>query len=247
VSDVRTLGQILADCRKRFVISASPVESRGRPLPPEPRDPERQAGDSCAALARIPPSFRWATLEAPELRRRVERGKAIGEAMHAISAQGLLLVGPSGCGKTSLACALLRAWYERNPGRRGTFLPAWRLGVARAQHGAGAGEAPEVARALAAALLVLDDLGCERNTALNAVADVISERAYLGRPTWITTWMTAAQVSLRYGEGIARRLYEADRTVVAACGPADGRSSCPDDPPEKSTAPLRTFGARASR
>jgi hypothetical protein len=247
MSDVRTLGQILTDCRKRFVVSASPVESRAVPLAPEPRGPERQSGDPCAALARIPPSFRWATLEAPELRRRVTRDKAIGEAKNAISAQGLLLVGPSGCGKTSLACALLRAWYERNPGRRGTFLPAWRLGVARAQHGAGAGEAPEVALALAAALLVVDDLGCERNTALNAVPDVISERAYVGRPTWVTTWMTAGQVSQRYGDGIARRLYEAARTVVVACGPADGASSSPEAAPEKSTSPVRTFGARASR
>ena len=56
-------------------------------------------------------------------------------------------------------------------------MPAWKLGVARAQHGLGQGEPPEVERALSTGLLVLDDLGSERNTAINAVPDVIFERA----------------------------------------------------------------------
>jgi hypothetical protein len=35
--------------------------------------------------------------------------------------------------------------------------------------------------------------------------------------------MAAEQLSQRYGDGIARRLYEADRTAVVACGrPAAG-------------------------
>jgi hypothetical protein len=97
------------------------------------------------------------------------------------------------------------------------------------------------------ALLVLDDLGSERNTALNAVPDILAERAYLGRPTWVTTWMTAEQVAQRYGDGIARRLYEADRTAVVACGRPAAGSSSPEGAAEKSTAPLRTFGSRSSR
>jgi DNA replication protein DnaC len=90
--------------------------------------------------------------------------------------------------------------------------------VARAQHGLGQGEPTEVERALSAHLLVLDDLGSERNTATNAVPDVIFERAYAGRPTWVTTWMTAEQVAQRYGDGIARRLWERDRMTVIGCG-----------------------------
>jgi hypothetical protein len=92
--------------------------------------------------------------------------------------------------------------------------------MARAQHGLGHGEPAEVERALLTGLLVLDDLGSERNSTTNAVPDVIFERAYSGLPTWVTTWMTPEQVTLRYGDGVARRLYEADRVVVIGCGNA---------------------------
>jgi DNA replication protein DnaC len=121
-------------------------------------------------------------------------------------------------GKTSLACALLRAWEARYPRRRAVLVPAWKLGVARAQHGLGQGEAPEVEHAFTAGLCVIDDLGSERNTAMNAVPDVIFARALEGRPTWVTTWMTPEAVTQRYGDGIARRLFEAGRAVVVACG-----------------------------
>ena len=121
-------------------------------------------------------------------------------------------------GKTSLACALLRAWEARYPRRRAVLVPAWKLGVARAQHGVGQGEAPEVEHAFTAGLCVIDDLGSERNTAMNAVPDVIFARALEGRPTWVTTWMTPEAVTQRYGDGIARRLFEAGRAVVVACG-----------------------------
>lgn len=131
---------------------------------------------------------------------------------------GLVLEGPSGSGKTSLACALLRAWEARYPRRRAVFVPAWKLGVARAQHGLGHGEAPEVEVAFTAGLCVIDDLGSERNTAMNAVPDVIFARALEGRPTWVTTWMTPEAVTQRYGDGIARRLFEAGRAAVIAGG-----------------------------
>ena len=213
MSDARSLQQILADCRERFATApaSAPPPATGAPPPPRDERPEN---------ATIPPSFRWATLNAPELRQRVARERAIGEGRAALSATAVVLVGPSGSGKTSLACALLRAWEARDTRRRGSFVPAWRLGVARAQHGLGQGEPVEVERALSTGLLVLDDLGSERNTVTNAVPDVIFERAYAGRPTWVTTWMTPEQVSQRYGDGIARRLYEADRVVVIGCDKA---------------------------
>jgi DNA replication protein DnaC len=175
-------------------------------------------GDPPTDNTTIPRSFRWATTEAPELRARVGREPAITEGLAALSSPGLLLVGPSGCGKTSLACALLREWEVRHPRRRAVFVPAWKLGVARAQHGLGRGEAPDVDRAMEARLLLLDDVGSERNTATNAVPDVIFARAVDGRPTWVTTWMTAEAVTQRYGDGIARRLFEAGRVTVIACG-----------------------------
>jgi DNA replication protein DnaC len=209
----RTLAELLAVCTKRLEEAGAfaapdappPGGSPGRP----PEHPENTT---------IPPSFGWARIDAPELRERIARSHAIAEAVAALSSPALLLVGPSGSGKTSLACALLRAWEARNACRRGVFAAAWKLGVARAQHGLGQGEAPEVERAMAAALLVLDDVGSERNTATNAVPDVIFARALAGMPTWVTTWMTPDVVSQRYGDGIARRLFEAGRVTVIACG-----------------------------
>jgi DNA replication protein DnaC len=212
MSDSRSLEQLVADCRERFIVR------RSADMPADAPAAATAPRDETPGNATIPESFRWATLEAPELRERLARDRAIAEAQGALSAQGLLFVGPSGSGKTSLACALLRAWEQADPRRRGAFVPAWRLGVVRAQHGLGNGEPPEVERALSTRLLVLDDLGSERNTATNAVPDVLFERAYAGRPTWVTTWMTPEQVSQRYGDGIARRLYEAGRVVVIGCG-----------------------------
>lgn len=216
MSDTRTLSRILADCTERFVpgrVAATPAPRDRGERPAGPRESESPRDNPT-----IPPAFRWATLGAPELRRRVAREGAIGEAQAALGAAGLVLEGPSGSGKTSLACALLQAWGARHPRRRAVFVPAWKLGVARAQHGLGQGEAPEVEHAFTAGLCVVDDLGSERNTAMNAVPDVIFARALEGRPTWVTTWMTPEAATQRYGDGIARRLFEAGRAVVIACG-----------------------------
>jgi hypothetical protein len=219
VSDTRSLSRILADCTERFVHGgpATPTAAPrdGGEGPTAPREPESPRDNPT-----LPPAFRWATLAAPELRRRVAREGAIAEAEAHLRSPGLVLEGPSGSGKTSLACALLRAWEARHPRRRAIFAPAWKLGVARAQHGLGQGEAPEVELALTAGLCVIDDLGSERNTAMNAVPDVLFARALEGRPTWVTTWMTPEAVTQRYGDGIARRLFEAGRAVVIACGKA---------------------------
>jgi DNA replication protein DnaC len=148
----------------------------------------------------------------------VSGARAIAEGRAVLASGGsLLVVGPSS-GKTSLACALLRAWDAAHPRRLGVFMSAWKLGIARAHHGLGQGEAPDVERAMTTRLLVLDDLGSERSIATNAVPNVIFARALAGLPTWVTTWMTAAEVAQRYGDGIARRLHEAGQVTAIVCG-----------------------------
>ena len=69
--------------------------------------------------------------------------------------------------------------------------------------------------ATSADLLVLDDLGTERNIPSNPVPDIIFERHAEGRATWVTTWMTRLQLAERYGDGVARRVFE--RAVVIDC------------------------------
>jgi len=214
MSDPRPFKALLADWSQRFIpVAPAIVEAAfpSRHLPPARRD---EPVDNPT----IPAWFRWARLDAPELRRRVARAQAIPEAEAALGAHGLLIAGPSGSGKTSLACALLRAWDARHPGRQGLFTTAWDLGGARAQHALGAGEAPAVERAKSADLLVLDDLGSERDAASSAVPDVIFARAQAGLPMWVTTWMSPQAIAQRYGDGIARRLYEAGLVTVIACG-----------------------------
>jgi hypothetical protein len=165
----------------------------------------------------IPETMRWAALEAPELRERVGRPQAIDDACAALASGGLLFIGPSGSGKTSLACALLRAWEARFAPRCAMFVHAWRLSVARADQRFG-GEPPDVERAKNASLLLIDDIGSEPRTTLNAVPEVIFHRAERGAPTWVTTWLSPEALAERYGDGIARRLFEAGRVTIVACG-----------------------------
>ena len=227
--DTRTLAQVIADGNAFFGVGAGAAGHRGPEstpsvsAPPPMTSPERNERKGPPENRTIPPAFRWATLDADDLRQRVQRARAIDEGRTAaMAARSLLLSGPSGSGKTSLACALLRAWDAAHRRPRGVFMPAWRLGVARAQYGLGQGEAPEVERAMTTRLLLLDDLGSERNIATNAVPDVIFARALAGLPTWVTTWMTAAAVAQRYGDGVARRLHEAGQVTAIVCGDARG-------------------------
>jgi DNA replication protein DnaC len=103
-----------------------------------------------------------------------------------------------------------------SPARDRRFIRAGQLAVARIQNGAGQGEAHLVDLALACELLVLDDVGSESRVPSSAVADVIAERHDAMRPTIITTWLTADDVArdARYGEGIARRIFEESAVIV---------------------------------
>lgn len=132
----------------------------------------------------------------------------VAEALEAIARHPgvVVLRGPPGSGKTSLAVAALRAVHERR--RRVAFADAHQLGTARIQHAAGHGEAPYVAAAIGAELLLLDDLGQERQTQNNAVPDVILQRHADDVPTWITTGEDWPALAAKYGGGVARRLRE---------------------------------------
>jgi hypothetical protein len=154
----------------------------------------------------IPVRFRGSRFGA-ELAAKVARRQAIAEAGAALRRPGgITLVGQAGSGKTSLLVALVRA--AATTGRRCLFVPAYRLGQARIQHLAGHGEAPDVLEAQRIEILALDDLGAERDTSVNPIADVIFERHNENRATWVTTGLTEAQLRGRYGAGVVRRLFD---------------------------------------
>lgn len=178
----------------------------------------------------VPPSYRWAfqkSLGDPATAARVAILEWVGKVEGWCASPWVILAGLAGSGKTSLGVAMLRAAFERAVANvadsydveragRMRFVHAFRLGVARIQHRAGDGEAEEVRDAMRAPLILLDDVGSERDTANNALPDVIFERHAEGRATWMTTGLTVSQLKARYGDGIARRMLE--RATVIKVG-----------------------------
>jgi hypothetical protein len=190
------------------------------PMPPPtadmdaPRDGahgERRS-EALAALERtIPPVYRWAHFAAPELRERVPVA-AVATGQSSWREPRICLMGICRAGKTSLAVAMLRQWVSSS-GRAAAFLHAYKLGVARIQHPAGHGEPELVEVAMRAPLVLLDDLGSERDHALSAVPDVIFERHAENRPTWVTTGLTRDQLVKRYGPGVVARIFERAKVI----------------------------------
>lgn len=174
------------------------------------KERERAAAER---LSPIPSSFHWAELDGSLLTQRAPVW-AIAKARTALLLPRVVLVGESGTGKTSLGCAMIRDRLDA--GQDVAVALAWRLGSARAKHPLGEDEPTDVRRAMSCGLLLLDDMGSERNIPSNAVPDVVFERHAEGRPTWVTTWMSPEKMAERYGDGIARRVFEG--AVVIDCG-----------------------------
>ncbi len=99
------------------------------------------------------------------------------------------------------------AWASTH-GRAAAFVPAVDLGVARQQHGLGEGEPRRVLQAMAAPLLVLDDVGQEVEIGIPVVAHVLQRRYDHVKATVATSGLTVDQLVARYGSGVARRLLE---------------------------------------
>lgn len=168
-------------------------------------------------LRGIPQRYRWARVASPELGRRVqvvpcrwyESAEACARRLVASDVIAALLVGPAGSGKTSLAAAAMREV------KGSFFVKAEALERARIEHRAGDGDAPLVLRAKRAPLLVIDDLGQDKPSAISAVEAVILARHDAELRTWVTTGLDAGSAAGtfpvlegRYGAGVVRRLTE---------------------------------------
>jgi DNA replication protein DnaC len=156
----------------------------------------------------IPDSHRGVTFGSDALRSRVT-GSRIDEKTLAAVRGGrnvtTLLVGPAGAGKTSLAVALLYDAFDRGQ-PRGMFIDAMNLAHARAMHPLGQDEAPLVRDAKRTGVLVLDDMGAEKQDIAGTVYEVLFERHAHARRTIVTTGLHKPQLEERYGAGAMRRL-----------------------------------------
>jgi len=193
------------------------------PTDPTPATSARLRRGSAALERSIPPTYRWATLDAKELPDRVSV-PAIGIGKTACFEPRVCLMGSTRAGKTSLAVAMLRAWVAKYE-RIALFVPAHRLGVARIQHAAGHGEAALVETAMQAPLVLLDDLGSERDFPTSPIADVIFERHAQGLPTWMTTGLTREPLVTRYGAGLVARLFDRARVIHVGASSENSTSS----------------------
>jgi DNA replication protein DnaC len=164
----------------------------------------------------VPARWQWARFAAPELADRVRDTRATDQAMALGAGASAAFVGQPGSGKTTLAVCVARQRVRE--GVRVYFATAHDLARARAAYGLGEGEPDIVREAVRAKLLILDDLGQEPLTQQSAVTDVIYARHNAMRPTLVTTGMSPAAMSERYGGGTARRVYEPPIVTIQVRG-----------------------------
>jgi DNA replication protein DnaC len=141
----------------------------------------------------------------------------------------LVLLGPTGVGKTITGVAFAHKILERAlsldvppefvrlaKGLR--FMVGRDLANARRLHHLGEGEAPAILEAQEATLLVLDEIGYEATRGMDgtpdtAIFDVLDARYRAARPVVVTSGLTKAKFSARYGAALMRRLEEVGQII----------------------------------
>jgi DNA replication protein DnaC len=144
-----------------------------------------------------------------KLSARVRAATGIVRVMAACTAttDRITIAGPAGAGKTTLAAAAYMRLLTLRGRGRGVYAHARDLAMARQRHELGS-EAPLVEEITDADVAIVDDMGVEGEVRNSAVADVVYARHAHCRPTIYTTSMSSSALTVLYGDGIARRVYE---------------------------------------
>lgn len=123
-----------------------------------------------------------------------------------LNAYSLLLFGPTGTGKTHAALAIAQAATDR--GFSVIYGPVQTLLRQLEKEHFGRAEGDSEEALLSCDLLILDDLGTEMSTSFttSCIYSIINGRMMEGRPTIISTNLSAAEWAPRYGDAIASRV-----------------------------------------
>lgn len=210
-----------------FAIPPPPLQVVPAPTaerPDEHREARALARATRAAVEVVPAPYRGTNLDYPSaLVHRVKNMAAIAKTLASVGERFVVWQGAPGTGKTTLACAALERRIRSEVGRslewRPCYTAEWKLAGARARFPLGEGDAPAIEAAMKADLLLIDDVGDDGRDSHRGVRDVIFDRYERGAPTWYTTAFSDDALAERYGAGIARRIFELDRSVVIRCNP----------------------------
>lgn len=180
-------------------------------------DEQLHRANIASVLGSIPERYRWARYDAPELVSRLGDPRGIRRSQELrLDGRVAVVHGPAGAGKTALSVArfadeLERPLASKRWGYSSRFVPCYAIGEAASTARLGQPKAVAVELARRAHLLLLDDLGTEPNIepVKAELRLVLHERFDLGLSTIVTTGLTRPQVAERYGDGVARRLFEA--------------------------------------
>ncbi len=130
----------------------------------------------------------------------------------------IVMMGKTGLGKTHLSLSIAKAVIESEKGAFGVvYAPAQKL-VSNLEHehfSANGGNA-FLRKYTECDLLIIDDLGAEFPTQFtnSAIGNIINERLYENRPTIISTNLTAKELTERYSERTASRIFGEYRRLL---------------------------------
>jgi hypothetical protein len=188
--------------------------------PPPPLDPTEIAerarrdrfGEASVIRSRLPDFLRNISLVALASQIKAESLRTAAQEWHP-SRGGLLLLGDTGEGKTTCAAVVARRVIRQGVHEGG---PMWELAQglfwiraeslerAMRNHPLGRGEAPDYGKAIGAKLLVLDEIGWEKDHKL--IASVLAARYDTRRLTIVTSGQNLAGLRQTYGDAIVRRI-----------------------------------------
>jgi hypothetical protein len=153
--------------------------------------------------------YKWARFDSPLMLARANGQANIDRVRALVGVPLVMFVGPAGSSKTSLATALLRASCEA-AGVSGVWADARSLAESKGAWKHGTPDPETIARAKRSRWCLIDEVGAESGY---GVAEVIHARDLACLPMIITTVEDSAALVLRYGDGIARRVWESAKLV----------------------------------